>query len=74
MVLKVYCDVCGKEITLVGQTPGAAYTDEGVGRMISLKVDEMAWDSVELCKDHAEEFLAYWKSFQTLEVTEDSEK
>ena len=70
MVLKIYCDVCGKEISIVDHTPGAAYDDPGIGSSIALKVDEKAWDSMELCREHADKFHEMWKEFRSLGDTE----
>lgn len=65
MVLKVYCDVCGKEVDLFGSVPGVALDDPTVGQTISVNLNEMAYDEMELCKEHTEAFLKLLKEFQT---------
>ena len=69
MVLKIYCDRCGKQISLVDVTPGAAYDDPGVGSSIALKIDEKAWSSMELCREHADEFERLWDVFRNSDKT-----
>ena len=66
MVLKIYCDVCGKEVKLFDKTPGMAVTDPGAGQTVAVALNDMAFDALELCEDHTNAFLKLWEEFRKL--------
>lgn len=65
MVLKIYCDVCGKELKLFGATPGIALEDPECGQSVAIALNDMAFDARELCKEHTDSFLKLWNEFLT---------
>ena len=67
MVKKVYCDVCGKELSLFGLVPGVALDDPGVGQTLSVALNDMAYDEVHLCNEDLETFMVFWTSFRQSE-------
>ena len=70
MVLKIYCDVCGKEVQLFDKTPGMAVTDPGAGQTVAVALNDIAFDALELCAEHTNTFLKLWEEFRKLGDTE----